>query len=124
MSQRRVDCLHPAAIDNNCGTNKCIKKWFDIGATSSDVSTQRCANRRSGACGTTGTQSEHGTAERFRTKRFKRSATSIDAINNNRSQGFADGSLERCFPARIDFNEIENCAEDTVDASKTFSTST
>ena len=88
------------------------------------MSTQRCANRRSGACGATGTQSEHGAAERFRAKRFKRSATSIDPINNDRSQGFADGSFERCFPARIDFNEIENCAEDTIDAGKTFRAST
>jgi hypothetical protein len=124
MSKRRVDCLYPATIDNDCGSDERIKQWFDIGTTSSDVSAQRCANRRSGARGATGTQREHGAAERFRAKRFKRSTTSIDPINNNRGQGFTHGSFECCFPARIDFNEIENCAEDTVDAGKTFRAST
>lgn len=124
MCKRRVDRLHPAAIDNNCSTDERVKKWFDIGATSSDVSAQRCANRRSGARGATGTKSEHGAAERFRAKRFKRSATSINPIDNNRGQCFADSSFKRCFPARIDFNEIENSAEDTIDTGKTFRAST
>ena len=124
MRKRCVDRLHPAAIDNNCSTDERVEKWFDIGATSSDVTAQRCANRRSGARGATGTKSKHGAAERFRAKRFKRATTSIDPIDNNRGQCFADGSFKRCFPARIDFNEIENGAENTVDTGKPFRTST
>ena len=122
MSKRCINRLHPAAIDNNCSTDERIKKWFDIGTTSSNVSAQWCTNGRSGAGRATRTQSKHGAAERFRAERFKGTATSIDPINNNRSQCFADGSFESCFPARIDFNQIENRAEDSVDTGKTFGT--
>ena len=65
------------------------------------------------------TERQHSTAELLTMKRFERTTTRIDTINNNCSERFARGSFERGFPTGVDVDEIEQRAEHSTHAAET-----
>ena len=55
-------------------------------------------------------------------ERLERTTTSIDTINNNRSERFARSTFERGLPTGVHVDEIEQRAEHSTHATETFGT--
>jgi hypothetical protein len=51
---------------------------------------------------------------------FKCPTARIDTIDHDSGKSFSGRSLESVFPSRIHIDEVENSAEDTVDAAQSF----
>ncbi len=119
MTQRGVN-RRTEVVDANRRPQQAIEQHIDARPRRPSVGTDRIADRGAWLAGGTGAQSDHGAAGVRTPQGIERAATSRRIVDDDRSQRLTKCRLDGRFPAGVDLDQIEQCAEHAVDAGKSF----
>ncbi len=118
LGERHVDGLDPRVGDRH-GTDEHVEQTGHVGPVGPDVLAHRPHGGR-GSGGRGRAEREHRAAQVVVAQVCERGAGRGDVGHHHRGDGLACGSLERGLPARVDRHDVEQGADDPVDAGEPF----